>query len=282
MNFILILTINLVSSISLASISYVGVISYSNVFSKSGVKPEVIPIFIYQSKNWKEISKNQTINGPWRVILDGKKIGEIKVNAEVSLNQFSPVEINFTNFLGEVNHKAFALVSNENFKDPSQWKPWTPEKIEKKKLQENYLKLISRNSDNEKKHFRCPGFWKLSEKQKVESQENCSEKVILKKAYQDKFGNQIAQFVIETNKPGDFEGTTEIINKWVKLKRSGKMQLLLDNHEEIWDAYLIEAADFEGSGKSQLLFETSGYNSFGYQLFDSQLHLIKSYSGSYH
>ncbi len=259
----------------------IGILSYPD--DKAEQKdPKIIPIFFKEKSNWSVLTTDKSIK-KWSVILDGKKIGDLD-SAKINLFKAKPVAIDFESFLGSVSKKAFALVANGNAEDPNKWKPLRLQGAELKQKQDAFLKLIGRTSSKETNHFRCPGFWKLDDQQK-KKEELCGDmyaKIQLNWAYSDKHGTLIAQFVIETDKAGEFEGTTETIKKWVVYNAADSTRYLFKDHKDVWDAYLIEAADFDGTGESKLLFEKSGYNWFEYELFDSKLLSLQTMGSSFH
>lgn len=283
LHLILVWSVVCFSNLSFAKNTFVGVISYSNVFTGKQTDPQVVPLFKKESTKWTELLESEN-SSSWDIILNGKAIGKLESKTK-KIPTLKKVPIVFDSFLGDVTQKAFAIVSHGSAKDPNQWKPYRFSAVELKEKQALFLKTIKRDSINERKHFRCPGFWKLPDEQKKTSKDSCKnefDKIVLNKSYRDKNGTIIAQFILETDKAGDFDGTTEVINKWIVQNAGTKnFKFIFSQDEDIWDAYLIEAADFDNSGESKLLFEKSGYNQFSYELFDSSLKKLAVKNGSF-
>lgn len=257
---------------------------------KALAEPEIVPLFVKRSGGWE---RHESKEGTWTVILDGRAVGSVSEKNFSSIGS-KPVPTEFTTMNGTVKTKPFALVTGSEGKDPDKWKPRKLLGRDLKMVRESYLKLLFENQKSESPQttfapltsaaFKCPGFSKLNGGKDKTKNLSCKEedKIQIRKAYQRKSGDLIVQILIETDREGEFEGTTEQIHHWLVYRENltAPKFLFLDN--TLWDAHLIEAADFDRDGKSELLFETSGYNSKDFYLFNSDFKVEAHVSETYH
>ena len=261
----------------------IGVLRILDVKPNTGIGgrgPEIKPLFSKRNGQW-DAGTSGIKN--WNIILDGKVVGNIAADRPSDV-KIKPVNIEFWSWDGTFIHKGFALVNHGYADDPNRWKPWKSSPNDLNLRRSAFVKLIGRDSAVERQHFRCPGFSDLKNPKKAPPKK-CPDvdKVQLRRAYVDKNGTLIAQFLIETDKDGEMEDSTENISKWVTYKGSQSApKFLFPEEQDLWDAYLIEAADFDHSGESKLLFEVSGYNLKGFYLFDSNLKKLAEEIESYH
>lgn len=262
---------------------------------KDLLEPQIVPLFVKRNGAWE---RHESKDGTWTVILDGRAIGSVSEKNFSSIGS-KPVPTEFTTMIGTVKAKPFALVKGSDGKDPDKWKPWKLSSRDMKMVRESYLKLLLENQKADSTQtdsaplnpsplasarFQCPGFSRLNgDKAKIKKL-SCKEedKIQIRKSYQRKSGASIVQVLIETDREGEFEGTTEQINSWLVYRENSTAPQFLFSDNTLWDALLIEAADFDKDGKSELLFETSGYNSKEFYLFNSDFKVEAQTSESYH
>lgn len=281
------------------SVAYrVGALTFDAVETpgqKDLLVPQIVPLFVKRNGGWE---RHESKDGTWTVILDGRAIGSASEKNFSSIGS-KPVPTEFTTMIGTVKAKPFALVTGSDGKDPDKWKPWKLSNRDLKMVRESYLKLLVESQKTGSKEiesneidlkpltsarFQCPGFSRLNgDKAKIKKL-SCKEedKIQIRKPYQRKSGASIVQVLIETDREGEFEGTTELINSWLVYRENSAAPKFLFSDNTLWDALLIEAADFDKDGKSELLFETSGYNSKEFYLFSSDFKVEAKTSESYH
>lgn len=241
---------------------------------------EILPLFTKTKNSWMPTEREAS---SWTALLDGKSVGTVDAKNPENA-KLNPVAIEFGTFLGTLKKKAFALVANGSAADPDRWKPWKPSTNDLNSKRESYISLIKQNSSEQRAHFRCKGFSDLSETQKkITKVCPFTEKIQLRKGYINKNGLIVAQFLIETDNEGEFEGTNERFTHWLSFQsKESSPRLLFSNDLDLWDAYLVEAADFDQSGRSKLLFEASGYNLSAFYLLDENLKVVAEYKKSFH
>lgn len=226
----------------------------------------------------------------WTVAFDSRKIGEVKlfdpdpekkfINEwyysrdkifQIPSNQKIPLVENksklFAGWSYTPQYRPLVLVSEPNFADPEQWKPFTPDESYKIKLyvplriaigRFNQFKSYGVNLDQIKPYTFTP------------------EDIMFYKCYSSASGKKLVAIGLNFKKfPGEGMNPAEWKDTW----------FLLDGENIDFlgrELTLIDSGDYDNDGKSELLFWHSGYDEDGYVLMYNSVSEEVEYLWRYH
>lgn len=249
-------------------------------------------MFAYDRAGWQALTSpdldinNQITNQEWTIGFDGKSLGTLRLN-DPSPN--SPKSSDWYygrdklySYAGKVplianTKKSFGgwceppkthplvLVSKPNVSDPERWKPFSVDNDYKQKLYEAFRRAVG-----EVENCRDPY------ENKGESYRYGAEDLKIRGSYQSSSGSALVSIGLDLDKyrcdgPSDESWDTHwfvIRNNQIDLLGSGMV--------------LVDAGDYDGDGKSEILFWSSGYNKDGYILYFDNLRQKAEYKWSYH
>jgi hypothetical protein len=202
----------------------------------------------------------------WTVAFDGRNLGEItsqtpphfRFYSEIGVGNITsrgPVptvgqrSIEYAGFLGTPVYRPLVAVSKPNFSDPEQWKPaqLSPALIAAARKQFRNKFPKASNCKNPEENILRP--WNYRD-----------EDVVITKGYSSKDGWSLLELKL-TGNACDGNSQDAFHGQWYVVGSSGEVRFLAT------DMWLVDAGDYDNSGKSELLFSIDGYNMGGYRLF---------------
>ena len=258
-------------------------------------------LFVKKGDIWHSVEKEWNRSGKfdipdikawnWTVAFDGRNLGQLKLfdpnPNEVYTNSWAFVRDKFFNietgqkipkvqnrsmqfggWLKTPENRPLVLVSKPNFSDPEHWKSIPEEREFKSQLYVPLKLAIGRFNA-----YHCPDGPETSEEVLFDFQKK---DMVFYKAYGSKNGSKIVAVGIDNNKHEcDGPLPPEWADNWFLI--DGK------NIEFIGrEMTLIDAGDYDGDGKSELLFWHNGYNRNGYILISNSFKQRSQFIWGYH
>lgn len=216
----------------------------------------------------------------WTVAFDGRNVGEVESRTPPSFDFYASVgqqvivgtsdvptvgkpSADFSGFQDEPVLRPLVAVSKPNYSDPENWKPThpTPEIIAA--VRQSYLSrfpkiatCIARTIGREESQAASPG-----------------EAISVQKLY----GSNRNWFLVEAQSRYCDRGTIrEFSSRWFVITPERQVKYL---GSSMW---LVDAGDYDGDGKSELIFSIDDYNRGGYKLFYDDFQRRTSFEFSYH
>lgn len=257
-------------------------------------KPQLVvrAIFAKVGNGWLPLIDKKTAKSfnlskvTWTATLHGQKIGTFETTdpgfhsiyewtyprdkfLEVADGQSVPkVSNNHKDFAGwctSPSYRPIVVVSYPNFKDPAKWKPFYPG--------DKYGELLfSKFSEVVGEAQRClyePTYRAIPYKYRADE-------LILSKSYKDRLGHKLVSLGLNVktiNCDGPI-GPTESPN-WFILRKGDTRHI--GNELEV-----IDAADYDNDGRSEMLFWHNGYDEDGYSLFYDNFNKRVDFYWKYH
>jgi len=170
----------------------------------------------------------------------------------------------FGGFLGEAVHRPLIAVSQPNYRDPDGWKPSELPAIVTLAIGQQFRKRFPQVRNCVTGHNENPRAWPYEDIN-----------IRVQKAYTSKQGWIIAEVILS---PYRCEGPPDepFTSHWFVVTPGHEVRLL-DSH--MW---LVDAGDYDGDGKSELVFSIDDYNRGGYRLFYNDFRQRAVFEFSYH
>jgi len=242
-------------------------------------------------KNEYETPKNLNLTLPnWTIAINCRNLGNIKLRdpnpsaptlkdwyygrdklyEPVNVEKVPIIKNESKSFRGWCNtpmSRPLVIVSQPNFSDPEEWKPFSPDQSYKQRLHVPLKLVIGRF-----KAIRCttkggehPVPWEFK-----------PEDLIFYKSYRSGSGQELVCIGLDPGKIGcDNPPLPEWSGNWFLLD-SDKIEFLGNEME------LVDAGDYDKDGRSELLFWHSGYNRDGYVLIYDHFRQKVEYIWNYH
>lgn len=254
------------------------------IFAGEKHKFQVRVLFQKTDADWKPFPSN-TLSATeypaevsWTLALNGKKLAEEKTRRPTKFEFYSDVgqqlvadqdqaqklvsqvskqrSSEFAGFTGERVYRPIPAISRPFFQDPEGWKPGTPSASLLEKAREDFKAYFT-------KELNCP--------------KNCKDieaKILVNgKAYKNKAGNWVV--------PMQYKEKSEKSEGWAV---SGTYVSTLNQPSYYipGELRLVDAADFDQDGKTELLFALTGYNVGGYVLTYNNSQKLAKFQFTYH
>lgn len=292
---------------------FFGFVSISYSQSTSNVLIGVIEDDRSELVNWKKgLSKNRVIRPlfekkgdewktstfhpeelKWIIAFDGRNFGSVKsrsntkkssldIDTHVPMPQHGqaltigkPSE-DFSGWQSTLFNRPLVLVSKGNFKDPDEWKPFQPKKDQIRMFistfRIEYPKVLNCNEKEEP----LPDHWPYKDSD-----------IMISKVYRSNKADMLVGMSLKGGKCGINEGPFQ---QQLFLFRSDKSatHLTLKSKkrqslkDDLWSLILVDAGDYDGDGKSEVVFFLSGYNEDGYAMFYDSFQKSVMWTWSYH
>lgn len=288
---ILLLTI-LVASPVYAKEVLVGVLeqSQSGLCSREKSKPAVRLLFGKSDNEWVALKTKKStalfdINSiNWTAAFDGKKTGEViseeptkqipddwtyprdflqKIKSETGRVEITNSKDGFIGWCGAPTIRPVVLVSQPNYQDPDGWKPFKPNPNIRQKLFQEFKQSVGKApicSIKDHEYFLFPY--------------NANNLKFLK-SYKSNKGELIQVTLDRPYTQCDDELGEGASPRWFSVKEN-IINFIGDGME------LVDAGDYDGDGKSEILFWYSGYNKDGYILLLDDLKGRLEFLWNYH
>jgi len=205
-------------------------------------------------KEGKEFIREDGMSEPlqWHIAFDGRYLGVLKENQIKIKNRTN----SFSGWCHTPTYRPLVLVTKKYFKDPAQWKPFTPKRNMIIKLFPHLKKRIGKLASIDFSYT--------------------VKDLILLKSYKNIKKEKLIQISFNL-KNSSCEGKSDAWCKryWFYISEE-KVKFIGENLEP------VDAGDYDNNGQSEVLFWKSGYNKDGYQLFYNQFEKSIEKSWSYH
>lgn len=240
----------------------------------------VRPVFKLASAGWQPLqhSLNSPVN--WYVGFDGRMIGELSskprkrsgyadegthlIVDKTSVPMIGKPTYEFGNWVdGSVARQRPLVLSTSNqFDDPQSWKPYRPT-VDELSMCRRVFRIAA-------------GKFHFGNDDKKPTSNYPDKSIKLDKAYRANTGDRILQLYIDYDLFKDDGPISEQTEYWIRIDDKDRATVLKAQGQ------LLDAGDYDGNGKSEIVFAFSGYNEDGYFLIAD--HFLKTVSNlwSYH
>lgn len=298
------LLINLLFLLSAASLFsqnngnlYLGILETKHVSSKdtSRIKIQRV-LFRFKNEKWYSLENDiadsalYPSQAKWIIAFDGKNIGSFSSSMiplkfkespwtfprdayHIPISKYLPTigssTMEFSGWAGYAQPRPLVTVTDTNYSDPEQWKPYKPNRNEIAELASLY-----------ENHFRNMEFsW-------IDSVINS--KLEFGKSYISSESDKLLQIGILDS----VNGKEYLSNRmWIYKSSTGEiidLSKAIDfpfkgfGDSEISNLYLVDAGDYDKDGHSEVIFWIDRYNGNGYALFYNNFSSHVSFEWSYH
>jgi hypothetical protein len=265
-------------------------------WKKGPSKNRVIrPLFEKKGDEWK-ISTFHPEEIQWTIAFDGKNFGSVKSrpntkNSSLDTDTHVPMpqhgqaltigkpSEDFSGWQRTLFNRPLVLVSKGNFKDPDEWKPFQPTEDQIRvfisTFRIEYPKVLNCNENEEPLHDPWP--YKDSD-------------INISKVYRSNKADLLVEMFLKGGKCGINDGPfqqqlflfrSDKSTTHITLE-SRKRQLRKTGKDDLWSLILVDAGDYDGDGKSEVVFFLSGYNEDGYAMFYDSFQKSVMWTWSYH
>ncbi|MGD0788268.1 MAG: hypothetical protein ABR898_09815 [Terracidiphilus sp.] len=253
------------------------------VFTKLGNEWRPFPTDCSNMECLKLLPRSYPQEVTWTVAFDGRSLGRVATRTPRAFDSYADVGIErmttnkpvptvgkkskeYSGWLGEPVYRPLAAVSQPNVKDPDSWKPahLLSEQIKavRKEFRSKFAKVSNCRDPNE--NILKP--WRYSD-----------ENIKVKSAYSSNRGWSLVQLGLDGwGCDGPQDDDSPFIGQWYTYEPSGKVRFLGTG---MW---LVDAGDYDGDGKSEVLFAVFGYDLGGYRLFYRDFSQNAEFLFSYH
>jgi hypothetical protein len=219
--------------------------------------------FEFRQGRWTSMPQDDadSRNISWTVALDGKKLGELSTRGKDLVPGSRPPQLRqgageFENWMERPPFRPLVLISQPNFHDPDQWKPFRPPPGLLLAARSAFIQL--------KAPATCQG-----ERVEILPERDLR---LVQKAYRSAKGAILAALQFEAPKEAGDLGCETI---WF-FRKDGQFHYIGAG------LTLLDAGDYDAGGSSEVIFFKSGYNQDGYVLLNTQDASTQSHLWSYH
>jgi hypothetical protein len=204
----------------------------------------------------------------WTIAFDGKNLGQVntrrpseyKFSADVGLEEITSIgsvptvgkrSKNYSGFAETDVYRPLVAISEPNFADPERWKPVTLSSEMVAALRQQFRNKFANvsNCANPDENVLKP--WQYAEHD-----------IAIGKAYGSQKGWFVAEMKLtEYRCDGPLDGSGPFVAQWYVVDPAGTIRFL---DSGMW---LVDAGDYDGDGKSELVFAIDRYDIGGYELF---------------
>jgi hypothetical protein len=252
------------------------------------------PLFEKQGIEWK-LSTSLPKEIQWTIAFDGRNAGNVQsrpntddspLNSDThipipqpgqTLTMGKPSE-DFSGWQSTLFNRPLVLVSRGSFKDPDGWKPYQLTKDQTQlftsAFKTEYPKVLNCNENEEP----LPGPWPYKDKD-----------IKISKAYHSRKGDLLVSIFLEGGKCGINDGPFQLQLFLLRSDKStahltvgSKKSRLNKSDKDKLSLILVDAGDYDGDGKSEVVFFVTGYNEDGYAMFYDSFRKNVFTTWSYH
>jgi len=260
-------------------------------WQKGPAKNRVIrPLFEKKDGEWKvEWFQDREID--WVVALDGRSLGNLKsrmtkeehgfnayVHAPVAAGQqltWGKPSVAFSGWQNTLFYRPMVLVSGGKVEDPDQWKRFQPSPEQIVALRSAFRAKFPKVVNCDKNEKPLPrGAWRYTDAQ-----------VRIAGTYRSRNGDALVNMWLEGGQCGVNDGP--FASKPFLLRSNGALESIRMPSQKNADSdalslALLDAGDYDGDGKSEVVFFVSGYNEDGFALFYDSFRKFVVSTWSYH
>lgn len=253
------------------------------VFAKQGSEWRAFPSNCQNEACLKLLPSSYPQEVTWTIAFDGRNLGQVTAHTPIKFDFYADagveyiisaavvptvgkISTEFAGFLGEPVYRPLAAVSQPNFEDPEKWKParLSREQVEavRRQFRLKFPKVSNCLNSNED----TPKPWTYG-----------NEDIEVSSTYSSKRGWSLVRLGLNGYAcDGPEDDDSPFIGHWYVIDPSGASRLLGTG------MIPIDAGDYDGDGKSEILFSVSGYNQGGYRLFYNDFSRSTEFLFSFH
>jgi len=253
------------------------------VFQKHGNEWRSFPNDCTNTQCLKSLTKSYPRKVSWTIAFDGKDLGRMEARTPEDFRLYALVGMEeittpepvptvgkrareYGGFTDDPVYRPLAAVSQPNFKDPESWRP---SRLSQEQL--NAVRKEIRDKLPRASNCRDPHENKLKSKQPIVKE------IKVVSTYSSKEGWSLVQLGLRGYYcDGIADDSGLFIGQWYLIEPSGKMRFLGSGMS------LVDAGDYDGDGKSEVLFAVDGYDLCGYRLFYRDFSRSAEFLFSYH
>ncbi len=253
------------------------------LFQKVGEGWRVFPTEAKDQQSLKSLTKSYPGEINWTIAFDGKDLGHLTSRVPDDFAWYSEVGLEKITSPGQVPtvgkqsvkysgwsdvpvYRPLVAVSNPNFRDPQGWEPahLSPQQVAKIRTSfRNKFPKVS-NCKNPDENVARP--WKYQD-----------DDIQVNTAYASEDHWLLVELSLQNYAcDGPVEDGGPFVPQWYVVEPTGMVSFLNSN---MW---LVDAGDYDGDGKSEVLFAISGYDEGGYRLFYSDFGRSAEFLFGYH
>lgn len=232
------------------------------VFKKQNGTWQTFPYDCAEGPCLKKLIADYPKEALWTIAFDGKKLGTITTTAPSKFRYYSGIgrleikdqasvpkigkpTLEFVGWDGKAYYRPLVSVSKANYLDPDNWKPSQASLEVTERLKSQFKKLHPQ--------CECSEFDDIEPPCKSAAYKNTAIKI--GKSYSSKRDWRLVTVELSCGKR-----LQSVSQLYAVSKVNGKAPIEIRGR-------LIDAGDYDGDGKSELLFKTVGYNEGGYTLY---------------
>ena len=251
------------------------------VFYREGEQWSAFPSDCSTQDCLRAIAKKYPGQVRWTIAFNGRHLGTVESRTPEAFDSYSSVgqqvisgasvaptvgqpSQEFGGFLGEAVYRPLIAVSRPNYLDPDGWKTAIPPAVVTLGIRQQFRKQFPHVTNCTKGHSENAGAWPYQDAN-----------IIIQKAYASKRGWIIAEARLS---PYLCDGPPEeaFASHWFVITPQRQIRFL-DSH--MW---LVDSGDYDGDGKSELVFSIKDYNRGGYKLFYDDFRRRAVFEFNYH
>lgn len=254
----------------------------------------ILPLFEKKQDEWMP-STSQPEQVQWTIAFDGKNSGNIRSQSNTRKAQiytyihipiaqqgqsltFGKASEDFSGWQNTLVNRPLVLTSNGSFKDPDGWKPGLITKEETKLVRSAFRAEYSKVRNCDKHEMPLPNPWPYKDSD-----------IKISKLYRSNIGELLVGMHLEGGQCGVNGGPFQLQLFFIKsdkssvhIKVDSKKRQLNESDEDDLSLILVDAGDYDGDGKSEVIFFVSGYNEDGYAMFYDSFQKNVFTTWSYH
>ncbi|HYX67566.1 MAG TPA: hypothetical protein VE825_00415 [Terriglobales bacterium] len=252
------------------------------VFKKTGLDWTAYPGDCPDQPCLKAVAASYPPETTWTITFDGKKLGEVTGRTPQDFAMYSRVgqqeitskapvpavgnrSIEFSGEMEKAAYRPLVAVSQPNFKDPEAWRPavLTPGRLAafRQQFRQRFPRLCKSSETDESKLVPFP---------------YSDEQVSLVKAYASRNGWTLARLHLEAIDCEDTEAGFNIDDPWFVMDPTASTRYLDSG------MFLVDAGDYDGDGRSEVVFSLSSENRGGYRIYYDGFSKHAEFQFSYH
>lgn len=239
----------------------------------------ILPLFEKKGDEW-ELSTSHSQEIQWTIAFDGRDAGVIKSHPRVEpymarIQAYAPEPKSgqvltigkpseeFSGWENTLFNRPLVLVSNGRFNDPERWKRFQPSKDEIELLRSAFRKEYPKvtNCDTNEEPLPSPWHYKNSD-------------IVVTSCYHSNRGYSLVNMFLKGGNCGVLDGPfiEQLFlfrpdNPATRINLGGSKPSLDNSDLDMFSLVLVDAGDYDGDGKSEVIFFVTGYNEDGYVMF---------------
>jgi len=253
------------------------------VFEKEGSEWKAFPNPCTDVPCLRALPKSYPTEVNWIIAFDGRNLGQITARTPPEFRGYDSVgcqeitssgpiptvgnrSIENSGFLFSPAYRPLVGVSKPYFKDPQHWKPSQLSTEPVSNIREQFRRKFPKVTNCRNPYENALKPWPYQDKD-----------IKIGKAYSSNEDRSVAELHLSGWAcDGPQEDGSPFLTQWYTISPTGEVRLL---GSEMW---LLDAGDYDGDGRSEVLFRIDGYNKGGYRLFYRDFSKSAEFLFNYH